>query len=182
MSDVNVVVMTGRLTRPAEFKAGGNGGAVVTFSIANNQREYNPKSKQAENVAYFFNCRWLFSDAERAQKIVQNLTQGSNVSVTGSIRYNEFQDNEGVRKQYYNIMVSDLNFLGSGQKKDDSNGRQGNGQYGGKSQNGGYQKKNSGYQQNGGNRNGYQQKGQNSGQMNQDDADEWGNDPMPNDF
>lgn len=181
MSDVNVITMTGRLTRPAEFKAGNNGGAVVSFSIANNRREYNPKTRQYEDAADFFNCRLLFSDAEKAQKRAEFLTQGKYVSVTGAIRNSEYQDKEGNKRQYVYILADKVDFLGGGQKKDDAgNGGQQN-QGGGKQNQGSYRNKGS-YQQNGGKnyRNGGN--GGNGGYSNQHDDEEWGNDPMPDNF
>lgn len=85
MTDINKVVLTGRLTGEAELKHLQTGTAITTFSIANNQ--YGGPEKK--DVAHFFNCAMFGRGAEA---LSQYLTKGLQITVEGVLQQQRWQD------------------------------------------------------------------------------------------
>lgn len=151
---MNNVALVGRLTRDPELRyIQSSGTAVASFSIAID-RTYTKKDGSKETD--FIPIEVMGKIGEAA---ANNLSKGDLVGVNGSIRVEQYKDQQGNNKTFTKISANRVEYLQT------SHSRQNQGQ-----QNGGYQQDN-GWQQN--NNNGWQQNNNNNGGWQPQ-----GNDPM----
>lgn len=107
MTDVNVVVLVGRLTRDMELKYLTSGTAVGTFSIACS--EDVKQGDKWEEKAHFFDCvLW----GKRAESLKQYLTKGKQVAVGGRLRQETWQNKEGQNRSKVVVNVEKVQLLG----------------------------------------------------------------------
>lgn len=114
-SDLNRVVLIGRLTKDPELKYTPANTAVASFSLANN-RSYVQGTEKKEQVS-FFNCiAW----AKTGEVIAQYCKKGKQIAVEGRIQQRSWDDKEGNKRSTVEIVVENFQFLGSaGTKGDD---------------------------------------------------------------
>jgi single-strand DNA-binding protein len=123
MADLNVVALTGRLTRDAELKYTNGGVAICAFSVAVNRRR-----KQGDewiDEANFFDVT-LFG--RRGEAIQRYLTKGTQIAVQGELKQDRWEQ-DGNRRSKVQIIANDITLLGGG-------GRGDGGSYGGGSSGG----------------------------------------------
>jgi len=122
MSDLNKVIVIGRLTKDPELKQVG-GSQLVNFSIATN-RKYKSNNQPKEEVS-FFDCEaW----GRLAEVINQYANKGTKVAIDGRLRQNTWDTPEGRKASKISIHVESLQLLGGGQQHGQQN--QGYNQYG----------------------------------------------------
>ncbi|WP_215536939.1 single-stranded DNA-binding protein [Borreliella bavariensis] len=110
MADINSLVLSGRLTRDSELSYAESGMAILRFSLANNRR----MKKNDEWIDYpqYFDCV-IFS--KRAESLNEYLKKGKQVVVSGSLKYESWQDkNTGDKRSKINIFVDNLQMFSSG--------------------------------------------------------------------
>ena len=111
---MNKVILIGRLTRDPELRYTGNNTSVTTFSLAVN-RPFT--SQNGEREADFINCIvWR----KLAETVKNYLFQGSQVAVEGRIQTRRYQNDKGESKYITEILVENIEFLGSKSKKEES--------------------------------------------------------------
>lgn len=113
MNSVNII---GTLTRDCELKYLPNGTPVGKFGIA-----FNEKIKQNEQwvaKAHFFDVTAWGKTAENINKFFH---KGKQIGVTGSLQFEQWQDQQGQRRSKVSIKVDKFDFIGG---KDDNNGYQ----------------------------------------------------------
>lgn len=107
-TDINSVVVLGRLTRDAELRYSNSGTAICKFAIANNYSR-----KQGDN----WNEETNFFDAvlmgRRAEALHKYLVKGKQVGVSGELRQNRWEQ-DGQKRSRVEIFVNDVNLLGGG--------------------------------------------------------------------
>jgi single-strand DNA-binding protein len=108
---MNIISITGNVTRDAETRYLPKGDAVANFSVADNQG----KDKQA----IFWNCQ-LFG--KRAEALAQYLTKGQPVTVSGEVTEREWDDKDGNKRKTMEVRV--VNVALQGGKKDVAQGQQ----------------------------------------------------------
>lgn len=101
---LNVVALTGRLTRDVELKYTQSGDAVCRFTLAVN-RPF--KNANGENEADFVNCTAWRKTAETMSNF---LSKGSLVGVEGAIRTGSYEK-DGQRIFTTEVNVSNFTFL-----------------------------------------------------------------------
>lgn len=101
---LNVVALTGRLTRDVELKYTRDGDAVCRFTLAVN-RPF--KNANGENEADFVNCTAWRKTAENMSNF---LSKGSLVAVDGSIRTGSYEK-DGQRIFTTEVNVNNCTFL-----------------------------------------------------------------------
>ena len=107
---MNCVVMVGRLTRDPELRfIAGSGKAVATFPIAVDR----PFAK--EKTADFFNVVVWGKPAENAANY---LAKGRQVAVKGYLQSRSYEDKTGQKRYVTEIVADNVEFVGSGQKKE----------------------------------------------------------------
>ena len=101
---INKVVLIGRLTKETLLTfIPGSGTAVQKFTIAVDKRK-------KEDGADFLNCKWFGKGAEATANY---MTKGKQVAVSGRISTGNYTNKEGVKVYTFEIIVEDLQFLGS---------------------------------------------------------------------
>lgn len=106
---INKAIIIGRSTKDAEMRSTSTGKQVTTFTLAVD-RDY--KTAQGEREADFIPCVAWGKLAEIAGKYV---TKGKQLAVAGIIETRNYEDNNGQRKYITEIIVSDMQLLGSRQ-------------------------------------------------------------------
>lgn len=106
MTDINSVVLVGRLTRDMELKSLNNGTAVGRFSIA-----VNKKFKDKEEVSFFDIVVW----SKLAEVLNKYLAKGSQVIVSGELRQNRWEQ-DGQSRSKVEINASSVQMIGGKQE------------------------------------------------------------------
>ncbi|AHH10269.1 single-stranded DNA-binding protein [Borrelia coriaceae] len=109
MADINSLVLSGRLTRDSELTYTESGMAILKFGLANNRRM--KRNDEWVDHAQFFDCV-IFS--KRAEGLSSFLKKGKQVVISGSLRYESWQDKStGDKKNKYSVWVNDIQMFGS---------------------------------------------------------------------
>jgi len=113
MSDVNHVVLIGRLTRDAELRYTPNGQAVSKFSIAVNRRKRN--GDDLDNEANFFD---IVVWGKQAESIHPYLLKSKQVCVDGELRQDRWQQ-EGQNRSKVEVVANYVQLLGQKETRQD---------------------------------------------------------------
>ncbi len=108
-TDLNVVALTGRLTRDSELRYTNGGTAVAKFSIAVNRK--TKKDDQWTDEASFFDCSYFGKGAEGVN---QYLNKGTQVAINGNLLQSRWEQ-DGQNRSKVEVMVNSLTLLGSPQ-------------------------------------------------------------------
>jgi len=90
MNDMNVTVLTGRLTKDAELKYTNNGTAVSNFSIAVNESAKQQDGSYADKACFFDIQFW----GKSAESLQQYLTKGRQITIQGRLKQDTWQDQQ----------------------------------------------------------------------------------------
>ena len=107
MTDTNIVVLVGRLTRDAELKFTGGGTAVSRFSVAVNRRA--KKGDQYEDEASFIDVDYWGKGAEAVN---QYLLKGKQVAVSGELKQDRWEQDGQARSKIL-VNAQSVQLLGS---------------------------------------------------------------------
>lgn len=102
---LNRVILMGRLCSDPDFRQTQNGTAVCRFRIAVNR----PFQKDKEQQADFISCTAWRQTAEFVSRYFQ---KGSMIAVVGSLRNNDYTDQNGVKHYSMNVLVEEIHFCG----------------------------------------------------------------------
>jgi single-strand DNA-binding protein len=120
-SNVNVVVITGNLTRDPELRHLGSGTAVCKLRVAVNSRRKDGQSGEwVDKPNYFDVTVW----GAQGENCASYLAKGRPVAVEGRLDWREWEDQGGNKRQSVEIIANTVQFLGS---RDGSGGGNGNG-------------------------------------------------------
>ncbi|MBN2050110.1 MAG: single-stranded DNA-binding protein [Spirochaetales bacterium] len=106
MTDVNSVVLIGRLTRDAELKYTSAGMAISNFSLAVNRSR--KVGDRWEEEASFFDCTAF---GKQAEAVNQYMTKGKQVAVQGELRQDRWEK-DGQSRSKVVIIANTLQLLG----------------------------------------------------------------------
>ena len=106
---INKVVLTGNLTRDAELRYTQSGMALSSIGIAVNDRMKNSSTGEWEDYANFINCTMF---GKRAESLQPYLLKGQKVAIDGKLRYSTWES-EGQKRSKIEVIVDDLELLGS---------------------------------------------------------------------
>jgi len=106
MSDVNKVIIIGRLTRDIEIKTTNNGGFVGKFSLASNRKEKSGDTWTEKPG--FFDCVVFGKSAEILKQYTR---KGSKLCVEGSLRWSSWEGSDGKKQSKTEIHVEGFQFL-----------------------------------------------------------------------
>jgi len=115
MSDLNVVVFQGRLTRDPELKSIPSGKQVATIPIAVNSVRGTGEN-QVKEVLVLDCVVW----ERRAETCAQYLQKGSSVIVTGSLKSRQWTAKDGSLKTQLEVNVNDIKFIDKLKPKDET--------------------------------------------------------------
>lgn len=108
MSDVNRVVLIGRLTRDIEIKTTNSGQSFTKFSLASNRAIYNRDTKETKYEAGFFECTCWGKGGEAIAKYAK---KGARICVEGSLRWSSWEGTDGKKQSKTEINVESFQFL-----------------------------------------------------------------------
>jgi single-strand DNA-binding protein len=109
MSDLNRVLLTGRLAADPELRYTQSGRPVVNFRIAVNRRWLNPESGAWEEEATFVPVVvW----GKQAETCASYLHKGRLVGVDGRLRIRTFETQDGERRRVAEVVAQSVHFLG----------------------------------------------------------------------
>jgi single-strand DNA-binding protein len=97
----NQVSIIGRITKDLEVRRTTNGGAVLNYTIAVNNK-YNDKDE-----TYFIRC---VSFNKTAELLAQYCGKGSKLLVSGSLKTREYEK-DGVKREITEVVVDTIQFL-----------------------------------------------------------------------
>ena len=113
MYDVNISVLSGRLTRDPELTYTQNNYAICNFSIAVNRGK--KKDSEEEYPAFFFNC---FAWGKTGENIQKFFSKGRKILITGSLEHQTWQSEDGSKRSTVKVNVRSFQFMDS-KKSDD---------------------------------------------------------------
>ncbi len=105
---MNVVTVAGSLGNDAELKFLQDGTPIANFSVADSQGRDKP--------TIWWRCQ-LFG--KRAESLVQYLTKGQYVTVSGALSQREYTDRDGSKKTVQELRVNDVALQG-GQRQQEA--------------------------------------------------------------
>lgn len=111
--DLNVVTLTGRLTKDPELRTTHGGTAVCAIRLAYTTRrksqsgEWDDKSNYVDVTVY----------GNQGDRAAQWLSKGRRIGVSGRLEWREWEANDGTKRQAYEIVADNIVFL---DKADDS--------------------------------------------------------------
>ena len=111
-SNINRVLVSGRLTRDAELRSTQGGTSVLTFGIAVNDRRRNPQTGEFEDVPNFISCV-IFGN--RGPALAQYLTKGQKVALEGKLRWSQWEK-DGAKRDKIEVVVDEVELLSGGQQ------------------------------------------------------------------
>ncbi|HEX7280197.1 MAG TPA: single-stranded DNA-binding protein [Solirubrobacterales bacterium] len=123
-SNVNVVVVTGNLTRDPELRHLGSGTAVCDLRIAVNSRRKDQSGNWVDKPNYFDVTVW----GGQGENCANYLSKGRPVAIEGRLDWREWEAKDGGKRQAVQIIANTVQFLGS---RDGGGGGNGNGGGGG---------------------------------------------------
>lgn len=120
---INRVTIVGNLTRDPELRGLPSGGNVCSLRVAVNERRKDA-SGQWTDAPNFFNVTIFGNSADNAAKF---LAKGRQVAVDGRLRWREWQDQQGNKRESIEIVAQDVQFIGG---RDGGGQQQGGGGWG----------------------------------------------------
>jgi single-strand DNA-binding protein len=109
-SNVNVVVITGNLTRDPELRHTGGGTAVCDLRVAVNSRRKDQSGNWVDKANYFDVTVW----GAQGENCANYLNKGRPVAVEGRLDWSEWEAKDGSgKRQAVRIVANTVQFLGS---------------------------------------------------------------------
>lgn len=109
MTDLNTVILVGRLTKDLELKYTTNGMAVGTGSIAVNREAVRNSEKVKETS--FFNFS-MFGKIAESLKVY--MTKGKQICLQGALKQRTWNDENGGKHSVVKIIVENVQLIGGG--------------------------------------------------------------------
>jgi single-strand DNA-binding protein len=109
MSDLNEVVISGRLTRDAELRHTPSGTAVTDIIVASN-RIWSKDSEKQEEATFVDVTIW----GKQAESLAQYLTKGRHIMLTGRLKLNKWETEEGDRRSKLTVVAEKVNLTPGG--------------------------------------------------------------------
>lgn len=107
-SDINRVILIGRLTRDPELKATNGGKNFCRFSLASNRSIYNRDTQQSRDEVGYFDCVVWGKMGEVIHKYKQ---KGDRICVEGNLRWSSWEGTDGKKLSKVEINVETFQFL-----------------------------------------------------------------------
>lgn len=104
MSDINIVALTGNLTRDPELRFTQSGMPVLNFGIAANDGRKNQQTGEWEEYANFIDVTMF---GNRAQSLSQYLNKGMKVSLQGKLHWSQWEK-DGQKRSKLDVIANDL--------------------------------------------------------------------------
>ena len=120
-SNINVVAITGNLTKDPELRSTPSGTSVCKLRVAvNSRRKDGASGEWVDKPNYFDVTVW----GAQGENCANYLSKGRPVAVEGRLDWREWESQEGQKRQAVEIIANSVQFLGSrdGNSGEGSNG------------------------------------------------------------
>lgn len=104
---LNIVAISGNLTRDPELRTTPGGTAVLSFGVAVNDRRQNPQTGEWEDRPNFVDVT-IFG--KRGAALAQYLHKGLKVSIEGKLRYSSWEK-DGQRRSKLEVIGEEIEFM-----------------------------------------------------------------------
>ena len=108
-TNINVVVVTGNLTRDPELRSLPSGTSVCELRIAVNSRRKDESGNWVDKPNYFDVTVW----GAQGENCANYLSKGRPVAVEGRLDWREWETQDGHKRQAVQIIANSVQFLGS---------------------------------------------------------------------
>lgn len=105
-SDLNRVVLIGRLTRDPEIRYTPAGTAVASFSLASG-KTYAVSGEKKEQVSYFDCIAW----SKLGEIITEYVKKGHRIAIEGRLQQSRWDDQDGKKRSKVEVVVENFQFL-----------------------------------------------------------------------
>ena len=109
MSDLNEVVISGRLTRDSELRYTPSGTAVTDVVIASN-RIWSKDGEKQEETAFVDVTIW----GKQAESLHTYLSKGRHLMIVGRLKLNKWETEEGDKRSKLTMVAEKINLTPSG--------------------------------------------------------------------
>jgi single-strand DNA-binding protein len=116
--NLNVVAITGNLTRDPELRSLASGSSVCSLRVAVNTQRKNGSTGEWEDKANFFDVTVWGAQGENCARF---LSKGRPVAIQGRLEWREWGE-EGQKRQAVDIIADSVQFLGGRDDAAQSNG------------------------------------------------------------
>lgn len=107
---MNIVILTGNLTRDPEVTHTSKGVAICKMGLAVNERRRNKQTNELIEEVHFFD---LTAFGKTAENCGEYLKKGRPILVEGKLRLEQWEDkNSGQRRSKVTITANNVQFLG----------------------------------------------------------------------
>ncbi|NLT24999.1 MAG: single-stranded DNA-binding protein [Syntrophorhabdus sp.] len=111
MSNLNKVLLMGRLGKDPELRYTTDGTPVATFSLATSESYKDKSGVKQERTEWHNIVVWR----KLAEIAGEYLKKGRLVYIEGRIQSREYEGRDGVKRRAYEIVASDMKMMPSGQ-------------------------------------------------------------------
>ena len=108
-SNLNVVVITGNLTRDPELRSLPSGTSICDLRVAVNTRRKNGATGEWEDKPNYFDVKVWGAQGENCARF---LAKGRPVAVQGRLEWREWETQDGQKRQAVDIIAESVQFLG----------------------------------------------------------------------
>lgn len=113
LPEINVLVMSGRVTRDAEIFFTQSGTAKLTLPIAVNRRVKDAKSGEWKDDTFFID---VIAWKELAERSKEKAKKGAPVVVEGRLQGRKYEDKSGQQRSVLEVVANRLQFLAMADK------------------------------------------------------------------
>ena len=110
MSNVNKVILIGRLGADPELRYTTDGSSVATFNIATSETWKDKNGNKQERTEWHRIVAWR----KLAEIAAEFLKKGKLVYIEGRIQSREFEGKDGAKRKMYEIIASTMKMIGGG--------------------------------------------------------------------
>ena len=111
MSNLNKVLLVGRLGRDPELRYTTDGTPVASFTMATSERYKDRSGVRQERTEWHNIVAWR----KLAEIAGEYLRKGSIVYIEGRIQSREYDGKDGIKRRVYEIVASDMKMFPTGQ-------------------------------------------------------------------
>lgn len=104
---INLVCITGNLTRDPELRQTQGGTPILSFGVAVNDKRKNQQTGEWEDYPNFVDCIVF---GLRAEKLAQFMTKGMKVAIEGKLHYSSWE-REGQKRSKLEVFVDSIDFM-----------------------------------------------------------------------
>ena len=106
---INTCTVSGNLTRDPELRATKSGAEILIIPVAVNDRRKNQQTGEWEDYPNYFDCTVF---GARAAGLAKVLSKGTDVTVSGKLRYSAWEAQDGSKRSKVEIAVEDIDIHG----------------------------------------------------------------------